>query len=109
MKSEPTTDGTRQSLLATLRDIRNAAVLSCKDTLNTEECAMLTGFSQQTIRTYACKRLIPHFKKGGRLVFSKRQIEDWMQSERVNTLEDIEAKADSYMRRAGRCRIRAAE
>jgi len=105
METIPITD----TILATLRDIRNAAVLSCKDTLTTEECAMLTGFTEQTIRTYACKRLIPHYKKGGRLVFSKRQIEDWMQSERVNTVDDIESIADSYLRRAGRCKIRMAK
>ncbi len=50
-----------------------------RDEIGSVRLAMhVTGLSKQTVYTKACKNQIPHFKKGGRLYFSKKALLDWI-------------------------------
>lgn len=85
-----------EAVMAKLEDIRRATLIGSKDTLTLEECAMVTGYSIQSLYSFTSKRLIPHFKRGNYLYFSKQEIEKWLQSNRVPTQEELEQEAVTY-------------
>lgn len=85
-----------EAVMAKLEDIRRATLIGSKDTLTLEECAMVTGYSIQSLYSFTSKRLIPHFKRGNYLYFSKQEIEKWLQSNRVPTQEELEQQAVTY-------------
>lgn len=84
-------------VLAQLDDIRRATLIGVKDTLTLEECAMLTGYSVQSLYTFTSKRQIPHFKRGNYLYFSKKAVEQWLQSNPVPTLAETGSEASTYV------------
>lgn len=86
-----------EKILEALADIRKAAILQAKNVLTTEECAMLTGYSEDTIRNMASKRSIPHYKRQGRLFFNKRIIEEWIEKNYIPTKDDLEVEANKYV------------
>lgn len=83
-------------IMAKLEDIRRATLIGSKDTLTLEECAMVTGYSIQSLYSFTSKRLIPHFKRGNYLFFSKQEIEKWLQSNRVPTVEETSSVGTTY-------------
>lgn len=85
-----------EAVMAKLEDIRRATIIGSKDTLTLEECAMVTGYSTQTLYAYTSKRLIPHFKRGNYLFFSKKEVEQWLKSNRVPTIEETSAAGTTY-------------
>lgn len=85
-----------EAVMAKLEDIRRAALIGSKDTLTLEECAMMTGYSAQSLYAFTSKRLIPHFKRGNYLFFSKQEIEKWLQSNRVPTVEETSSIGTTY-------------
>lgn len=85
------------AVMSKLEDIRRATLIGSKDTLNIEECAMLTGYSVQSLYTFTSKRQIPHFKRGNYLYFSKKAVEQWMQSNPVPTTDETSCKAATYV------------
>lgn len=87
------------------RQFVQATLIGQKDVLTTKECAMLTGFTEQTLREYARRRTIPHYKRGGRILFDKRQVEDWLRTNPVKTLADIEGEAELHILRNRREKV----
>lgn len=85
-----------EAVMSKLEDIRRAALIGSKDTLTLEECAMMTGYSTQSLYAFTSKRLIPHFKRGNYLFFSKQEIEKWLQSNRVPTVEETSSIGTTY-------------
>lgn len=83
-------------VMSKLEDIRKATLLGSKDILRLEECALLTGFSETTIYGLTHKKQIPYFKRGGRLFFSKKKIEQWLTEVEIPTDEEISRYADTY-------------
>ena len=68
------------------------------DIINGIELAMrLTGKSRQTIYQLVSKRKIPHFRKSGKLYFSKNELIDWIKSGAVPTIEQLKKSADQIL------------
>ncbi len=86
-----------RTIMEGLADIKKAILIGVKDTLTIEECAMLTGYSVQTLYTFTSKREIPHFKRGNYLYFSKREVEKWLQSNPVPTAGQTNCEATTYV------------
>jgi predicted DNA-binding transcriptional regulator AlpA len=53
----------------------------------------VTGLKIPTIYALVSKREIPHFKRGKRLYFSKRELINWLQSGKRKTQSEIAAEA----------------
>jgi excisionase family DNA binding protein len=70
-----------------------------------EQLSEYCHYSKPTIYGYVHQRKIPHCKVGNRLFFEKQQINDWILSKKVLTVDDIEKKADEYLARKGRIRF----
>lgn len=49
-----------------------------------------------TLYIWSCKGLIPHSKLGRRLVFKKSEIDEWLESKRVKTVDEIRSTPISY-------------
>lgn len=86
-----------KAIMEELRDIKRATLIGVKDTLTIDECALLTGYSVQTLYTFTSKREIPHFKRGNYLYFSKKEVENWLKSNPVPTARQISQNADTYI------------
>jgi len=47
------------------------------------------GWPKQTIYEYARARKIPHIKKGKRLIFDRIEIDEWLDSSKVKTSNQL--------------------
>lgn len=86
-----------QAIMERLDEIKRATLIGVKDSLTIEECAMYTGYSVQSLYAFTSKREIPHFKRGNYLFFSKRQVEEWLQSNPVPTTQEINSEASTFV------------
>lgn len=69
-----------------------------KEVLTAKECATYVGISLSTLYKWMFNRQIPYFKPCGKLVFFNRvEVENWLQSNRYATQEEIAVKADEYI------------
>lgn len=74
-----------------------ATLIGVKTMLTAEEAAAYTGFTIKGIYVLTSKRQIPHYKKSGRLLFKKAELDDWMSETRILTERELESKASTYM------------
>lgn len=58
--------------------------------LNTTEAADFLRKSQAAIRNLVMRRMIPHRKCGGRLLFIKEELELWIRESPGVRIEDLE-------------------
>lgn len=57
--------------------------------MSVKDCAEYMGYSIGSIYNMVHARKIPHFKNGTKLMFSKKDIDEWMQQFKVATDEEI--------------------
>jgi excisionase family DNA binding protein len=56
------------------------------DEIEIGEAAKMLGLARQTVYTKTSKKLIPHYKSGKRLIFSRRELRDFIRNGEVKTL-----------------------
>jgi len=66
-----------------------------KKYLTTRGLSKYLGRSEKVIRNLCFRREIPHFKPAGRLLFDMDEINRWIQSHEVVSLEEI-TSPDEY-------------
>jgi excisionase family DNA binding protein len=66
-----------------------------KKYFTTKELSQYLGRSEKAIRNLCFRREIPHFKPAGRLLFDIEEINSWIQSHEVVSLEEI-TSPDEY-------------
>ena len=64
-----------------------------------DEVLVLTGLSKSSVYKLTSSRKIPHYKKGKRLIFDRREILEWLKSNKVSTIDEIKRKASSHISR----------
>lgn len=65
-----------------------------KEILNMDDLSELTGYSKSQIYQFTSKRKIPFYKPlGGRLFFKRKEITDFLFSNRIATDEEMEREA----------------
>lgn len=76
-------------------------LLNAKTALNVEDVAAYTGHQTSYIYKLVSERKIPHYKReGGKFVyFKKSDIDEWMLSHRVATVDEISGQASAYVER----------
>lgn len=55
------------------------------DLMNIDEAAEFLDFKKNTIYVKVCRGELPHFKQGGRLRFSRKDLEAWIREEKHDT------------------------
>jgi excisionase family DNA binding protein len=70
--------------------------------LTFDEVATLTGLSKSHLYKLTCKKVIPHYKPSGKIVyFNKQEVEMWLMQNRVKTVDEIEVEAQGYCMKKG--------
>lgn len=61
--------------------------INSKEVLTAQEAAIYLGYNTSWLRRLASLREVPHYKKRGRLYFSRQELDDWRLSEPIKTRE----------------------
>lgn len=84
-----------------LKEIKTL-LLSQKSVLNFEEVAEFTGLSKSYLYKLTQIGGIPCYKPNGKhLYFRKDEVENWLLQNRKATPEEIEVKANTYLKLGG--------
>ena len=86
-----------QTIDIRLDRIERLTLISAKAVLDIDEASLLTGFSKGHLYRLTSERQIPHYKKNRKLYFKKSELEAWMLEDKVQTAEDIESQATTYV------------
>ncbi|MBQ8221549.1 MAG: helix-turn-helix domain-containing protein [Bacteroidaceae bacterium] len=73
-------------------DLTMAKTICTKEVLTSAEVAQYMGISKSALYKLTCLGKIPHYKPTGKLCyFNRREIEEWLQSNRVfnQTKEEV--------------------
>lgn len=65
--------------------------------MNAEEAAKFLHLKLNTIYDKTCKKEIPHIKKGGKLLFLRNDLEQWLKDGKVKTRSELEGDAATYL------------
>lgn len=74
-----------------------------KEVLTSEETAKYMGISRSYLYKLTMRQEIPHFKPMGKMCyFNRRELEEWLQTNRVATTAEINQQAQAYCMKGGR-------
>ena len=91
--------------LRQVADLITANTIFCtKEVLTTDEAAKYLGVSLSCLYKWTMSRRIPHYKSptGKMCFFNRKEIEAWMQSNRVQTDDELEQQAQRIAKKGGR-------
>lgn len=88
---------TLEELNLKLDRISELTLINVKTVLDLNEASLFTGFSPSSIYKFVTNRQIPHFKKRRKLFFKKSDLEAWLCDNRVQTVQEINNKATTYV------------
>lgn len=77
-------------------------IFTTKEVLTTEEAAAYMGMRKSYLYKLTMNKKIPHYKPMGKVCyFQRRELEEWLLSNRVATDEELSEKAQDYCTRKG--------
>ncbi len=81
------------------KKIKEITLLSAKQALTMNDAALLTGLSKSYLYKLVCEKKIPYYKsQGGKMTyFEKSELNDWMLKNRMQTTDEIEQEAMTYV------------
>ena len=72
-------------------------VFSSKEVLTFEEASLYMGVSKSHLYKLTMRQEIPHYKPTGKMVyFNRKELEQWLQRNRITPNSEIEQEAQSY-------------
>ena len=80
-------------VLKRLDEMEKTIIATKKNVLNVDEVCILTGLSKSSIYKFTMDKTIAHYKKAKHLFFDRLEVEAWMKSNRVDSVEEIKDKA----------------
>ncbi len=73
-----------------------------KEVLTSEEAARYMGISRSHLYKLTHRQEIPHFKPTGKVIyFNRAELEQWLQNNRVATVNEARGLAEAYCKRGG--------
>lgn len=103
-KPEPQNIETMPEELKQVADLISANIIGTqKEVLTSDEAARYLGISKSCLYKWTMGRQIPHYKSptGKMCFFNRKEIEAWMQSNRVATDDELEQQAQTIIRKGG--------
>lgn len=91
--------------LKQVADLITANTIFCtKEVLTSDEAARYLGISKSYLYKLTMRQAIPHYKPMGKMCyFNRLELEQWIQSNRVATADELSQQAQAYcMKKAGR-------
>ena len=74
--------------------IESTDALSTRTWLSVEQAAEYTTFAVVTLRKMVYRGAIPFYRKGRRVVFKREELDNWMDTSRVEPLDASEIKRE---------------
>ena len=85
-----------------LEELEKLTLLSAKEMLTIDEAARYLEMSKSYLYIMTCKKQIPYYKPNGkRLYFKKTELNEWLQSNRVSSVNEAESSAALYIAKKG--------
>lgn len=83
-------------------NISAKAIYCTKEVLTSDEAAKYMGISKSYLYKLTMRQQIPHYKPMGKMCyFNRLELEAWLQSNRISTINEIEQQAQAYCMRKG--------
>lgn len=94
----------KQEEINEVADLVTAKTLFCtKEVLTSDEAARYMDVSKPYLYKLTMRKQIPHYKPRGKMCyFNRRELEAWLQGNRVATSEEIAEQAGAYCMKGGR-------
>jgi len=89
----------KQALSEIIGEEFNPSKPNIPDILDVKQAADFLRLKITTLYEKTSEKTIPHFKKGNKLYFNKPELQDWVQSGKVKTNDELQSEASSYMLR----------
>ncbi len=92
--------------LRQIADLITANTIFCtKEVLTSEEVAAYMGISKSYLYKLTMRHEIPHYKPMGKICyFNRKEVEQWLQSNRVATDDELNQRAQAYCMKKGGAR-----
>ena len=89
--------------LKQMAELIAANIINCtKEVLTTDEAARYLGVSKSYLYKLTMQQKIAHYKPLGKMCyFNRQELEQWLQSNRIATGDEISQKAQSYCMKKG--------
>ncbi len=89
--------------LKKVADLVTANIIFCtKEVLTSDEASKYMGISKSYLYKLTMKQEIPHYKPMGKMVyFNRLELEQWLQSNRAATENEISQRANAYCMKKG--------
>ena len=73
-------------------------IVGVKNVLNFKEVCEYTGFSASHLYKLTSQKKIPHYCPGGKMLFfNLEELEEWLQSGRQSSDDEVKDKASSFV------------
>lgn len=73
-----------------------------KEVLTSDEAARYLGISKSYLYKLTMRQQIPHYKPMGKMCyFNRKELESWLQSNRIATGDEISQQAQTYCMKKG--------
>ena len=72
--------------------------LSDEQLFDIKEAAVFIKKAVQTVYAMVSQRKIPHYKRGGKLYFCKKELRDWLKEDKPKTHSEIRTGANRFSR-----------
>lgn len=88
---------TDQEIKQTASELADKVIFTTKEVLTSDEAARYMGIAKSYLYKLTMARKIPHYKPMGKVCyFNRKELEEFLQSNRVATAAEISSKAQSY-------------
>ena len=89
--------------LKQVADLVTAKTIFCtKEVLTADEAAAYMGISRSYLYKLTMKQQIPYSKPMGKLCyFNRKELEQWLQKNRVSTIDEVEQQAAAHCIKKG--------
>lgn len=82
--------------------IADKTIFCTKEVLTSSEAARYMGVSKSYLYKLTMKGEIPHFKPMGKMCyFNRKEVEEWLQRNRVATDAELNKRAKNYCEKGG--------
>lgn len=83
------------------QEVADKVLFCSKEVLTSDEVSRYMGISKSTLYHLTMERKIPHYKPNGKICyFSRREVEQWLQTNRVSTDAELQDRAMACCRKA---------
>lgn len=88
---------TQEEIKNVAAELADKVIFTTKEVLTSDEVARYMGISKSYLYKLTMRREIPHYKPMGKVCyFNRKELEEFLQSNRVSTAAEISSKAQSY-------------